>query len=167
MAIIYNSDLTKELVAGAAIQQMRDSVPNQIAEKVVPTMEVNPFLLKKTNLIVNSSKSTTGNGTVYTTLTDRDTYLTGINLHMIKDVTCDTADGTACFVSFVQGGQTKYPVAISGITLTAQNESRVVLFANPVKLDRGSVVQISGTFTAGKMIRNATIFGYTVETNNA
>ncbi len=44
-AIIYNSDVTKELRDGGKIS-LRDAIPNQLAEKVVPVMEVNPKFYK-------------------------------------------------------------------------------------------------------------------------
>ena len=39
MAKIYNSDCTKGLAQNASIQQNVDKVPNELAEKIVPTFE--------------------------------------------------------------------------------------------------------------------------------
>jgi hypothetical protein len=43
-AKIYNSNLTKAIVDGAKLQISEGGIPSEIAEKVVPTMEVNPNL---------------------------------------------------------------------------------------------------------------------------
>ena len=51
MASIHNSDLTKELIEKAKLQTSHDSVPSQIADKVIPTLEVNPNLSRRTKIV--------------------------------------------------------------------------------------------------------------------
>jgi hypothetical protein len=46
MAQIFNSELKKQLIDGAKLQTSKDVIPSQLADKVVPVMEVNPKLLK-------------------------------------------------------------------------------------------------------------------------
>lgn len=166
MATIYNSDLSKELVDGARIQQNRDIIPNQLAEKVVPVMEVNPKLLRRINLLVGGTSTTTGTKTIYTTLTDRETFLTGFSISFIKDVTCDSATGSYLLTAVINGTTVNLS-SMAIITLTAQSSLNNYTFAHPIKLDKGTAISFTGSFTAGVCSRGFCINGYTVENNNA
>lgn len=78
MAKIYNSDVTKGLAQNAGIQINVDKVPNELAEKIVPTFETNPDKLRKITIV----RSGTGAATIYTTPTDRDFYLCAAHLSL-------------------------------------------------------------------------------------
>lgn len=162
MATIYNSDLTKELTEAGKLQTMRDRIPNEFADKVVPVVNVNPKDYRVCNLVVRGTKSTTGDLTILTTSTDRDTYLVGATLAFAKDVTCDAATGNLSITAVING-QTIYLFSVPIITLTA--DARVVSFnlVNPIKIDRGTNIISTGTFTAGTLVRTSNLFGYTVE----
>lgn len=159
MAKIYNSDLSKELVEGAKIQTSFDYTPDQLAEKVVPVMEVNPKLLKINNFIKNNFQTTTGTIAIITTPADKDTYITGLSAGYVKDVTCDSATGVyslTCVINGATHNLIQFPI----ITLTAQQDEREITFAYPVKVDRASAIQLTGTFTAGVCVRTCTLYGY-------
>jgi len=162
-AKIYNSDLSKELVDGAKIQIAVDGIPSEIAEKVVPVMEVNPKMFRRTNICVGTSKVVTATLLAYTTPTDRDFFLTSVDIGMIKDATCDQATGTININGVSENGTTCIFAQIPVIVTTAQSEQVNSLFIPPMKLKRGSAINISGTYTAGLMSRTTVIKGYTVE----
>jgi hypothetical protein len=162
MAQIYNTDLSKELIQGASIQVNRDLVPNQLAEKVVPVMEVNPKLLRTINVIKTGVSQVTGSVTIYTTPTNQDFFLTNIDYNIIKDAVCDQATGTLSITGYV-GGILIYLIRIPIITLTAQDKSIQIEFKNPIKLDRGTTLIMGATYTAGVMNRVANIFGYVTD----
>ena len=166
MATIYNSLLTKELIEGARVQVSRDSVPTQIADKVVPVMEVNPSMLRKNTILRGSSRTTTGTLTIYTTPTDRDFYLTSLSLSIIKDVTCDLATGSSAPSCTIDGASQNLP-GFSTITTTAQNQTLTINFDKPIKLDKNSSIVWGGTFTAGVYIRYGVITGYIIENSNS
>jgi len=160
MATIYNSDLSKELIEGAKIQTSFDSIPNQLAEKVVPVMEVNPKLLRRIDFIKSATKSVTGAST-FTSLTDSDVMITNLNVGMIKDVVCDAATGSI-EVTIITDGVSKAIASIPIITLTAQNQIMCINFNPPIKMDRNTTFSLSGTYAAGVMVRNYTLSGYQI-----
>lgn len=163
MATIYNSDLSRELIDGAKLQLSRDKIPTELAEKVVPVMEVNPKLLRRVNLIKNVSGTTTGALTVWTTPTDVDFYLTGVLLGVIKDATCDMATSQIA-VGIIVDGVSKRAVSIPILTLTAQAHVVNREYTVPVKVDRGTTISsTANAYTAGLCSREVIIQGYTVE----
>lgn len=166
MAQIYNSDLSKELVDGAKIQTSYDKVPNQLADKVVPVMEVNPKLFRISNVVRNINTTASGAQTMYTTPTDKEFYLTGLYFSIIKDAACDMASGAVTINASVDGvSRTLFGIAV--LTATAQNSSITFSFPTPVKVDKGAGIVYSGTFAAGTCARTGGINGYLVENINA
>lgn len=167
MATIYNSDLSKEILEGARVQLSRDKIPSEIAEKVVPVMEVNPKLLRRCDFIETNSSTTSGTLTITTLPTDKDIFITGFNVNLIKDVANDGATGylvlTVTQADFGAKGLIRIPI----ITATAQSFSLSETLREPIKLARGSTITLTGTFTAGVMVRTASIFGYQVANPNA
>lgn len=157
MAKIYNSELSKELREGGKLQVI-DKMPDELADKVVPVMEVNPKLLKQINLI----KSSTSNGTIFTTDANKDTYLCAAML---------TASGTATAanrISVTPFGQSS-AVDILGVdirvsvALDVSNGSNNIALPYPIKLARGSAVTLTTTATSAR----AAVFCYEEENINA
>lgn len=166
MATIYNTELFKEIKDGAKIQQMTDAIPSQLQGTVVPVMEVNPKLLRKTNFISGSTSSATGALSVITASTSVDTFITNLNVNLIKDATCDQATGVVS-IACTQDGIGKTLIRIPVITLTAQVFNMEIGFMNPIKVDRGSVITFSTSYSVGVMVRSAQVQGFTLENNNA
>lgn len=156
---IYNSDLTKEIIEGAKLQLSRDKVPSELAERVLPVMEVNPRLLRRINVSTTASKTTTGSTTSYSVPANGNFFLTNITFSLIKDATCDAATGDVN-LNVVQDGETKKIIGIPILTTTAQSESITLNFAIPMKLDKSSTITNSATYTAGLMIRTVSLQGY-------
>ena len=158
MATIYNSQLTKELVAGAKIQTSKEQAPTQLAEKVVPVMEVNPKLLRVCNIV--RSTLLIAPTTLYTTPTDRDFYIVSAwiqasgaeaSASRIITVTIDKV-AQVLLQNLIFGG---------GTATTCPTTSNSINPVFPIKLDRGSNIVISGTGANGAV----GIIGYTVENN--
>jgi len=163
MATIYNSDLSKEMQKGAGLQVSKDTVPNQLAEKVVPVMEVNPKLLRVSNVVANANAVNATAATVYTTPTTRDFYLCGAMLSVIKDV---TATSTASVINGTVNGAAVNFMSIAGLTLTTQNLSNTMIFNPPIKLDRNTAVQVTNTTNVANVTARAHIFGYIDDVSN-
>lgn len=160
MATIYNSDLTKGLINSAKLQTSKDKVPNQIADKVVPVIEVNPKLLRTCNILRYGSATTTG-ATIYTTPSDQDFYLCGASVSVIKDV---TSASTSSYLQITpEDGLTQRVLLISGITLTAQDDSISVDFSRPILLKRSSTIAVGNSSAVGNIKTDASIWGYTVD----
>lgn len=164
---IYNSQLTAELREGAKIMTSVDATPSEIAEKVIPVMEVNPKFFRKVNGVVSVLLSATGSGTILANSTIaplKKFVLTGFTYQIVKDVVCDVATGTIT-ATLIQDGQTKTFLAVPVITLTAQQFSGEVTLNPPIETDMGTNISwASKAFTAGVMQRNITIYGYYIDT---
>jgi hypothetical protein len=166
MAFIHNSDLTKELVKGIALQQTRDQIPNQLAEKVVPVMEVNPKLLRVCNIVRGVASSATGSVTIYAIPADRDFFLTACALAIEYDAICDNS---STYIEVNIDGVTSgtNPILFSHITGNAGSRQMSFSFPVPIKVKSGTNIVMSGTKTAGAFNKVANIVGYTVENVNA
>lgn len=165
MAQIHNSDLIKGLSKNAGIQTSFENPPNQLAEKVVPTMESNPEMLRRSNIVrwALSNNSSSG-ATIYTTPTDRDFYLVGCQLHVIKDV---TATSLRSYIQVKIDGADQQILVVSGLTLTVQDQSVAISFPFPVKVDRGVAIKVFNSTAVGNVTSDGAIIGYVVDASNA
>jgi hypothetical protein len=162
MATIYNSDLSKELIEGAKIQQNFDKVPNRLGDTVVPVMEVNPKMMRRANIVRGGTSNTSSStSSIYTTPTDKDFFLTTVSYYVIKDAASDNIVNTV--VVSVDGSGDQTLLSVPGITLTASNYGTSINFPSPIKLTRGSTIRMSSSFTIGVLIRGLNITGYTVD----
>lgn len=127
----------------------------------VATIEISP----KARVLAVASNTSTGSGTIFTSPIDKDTYITGVIFSFVKDAACDTSLGVAAVQTTIDGLSGRHLASLAMASLTAERDTVYVQFLPAVKIDRNAVVQFaSKTFTAGTMLRVATIFGYNVET---
>ena len=157
MATINNSQLTREIIEGAKIETAFDSVPNQIAEKVVPVMEVNPKMMRRTTIVKENSLVNALAVTIYTTNSTQDFYLTSAQLAGYKDNTSTTT--LIRIVATINGAAT----AICGcgsVTLNAHSIVAPNQIINPIKIDRGSSIQIVSATNVGNFSVDGIIMGY-------
>lgn len=163
MATIHNTDLSKELRDGAKLQQLRDRIPSELAEKVVPVMEVNPKLFRRVDFVSSITKSTTGNSVLVNTSTfpNRDYFLTNINVAWNFDaLSVATTFELRCVIN---GANNIIRFPLTNLSVFQDNVSIVLPF--PIKLDRNSATAcvIALTTTAGTYSVTASVSGYTVE----
>ena len=164
MVHIQNTDAHNVIRQGAKLS-LSEGYPTELQNTCVPVMDMTPNFHRKSNILIGTTQTTTAAFTVHTATADRDTYLTGATASIIKNATADTATG-AVLLTVVQDTITKTIIALAVLTLTAQNQSIAIQFCNPIKIDRGSIVQMTGAFTAGNLIRSATLVGYEEESTN-
>lgn len=165
MVTIYNSDLTKELVDGAKIQVSREYPPSQIAEKVVPVMEVNPKMLRRCNVCLQNVANNSTSATIYTTPQDKDFFLVGCSITFIKDA---TSTSTYSAIEMTVEGQAQGNVFnIAQLTLTPQSGSESWTFPAPIKIARGTTIKIVNSTNVANIRSYGQIYGYTVENINA
>ena len=140
---IQNAEVIKQILTDTYINPLKEKVPNQLASKIVPVLSVNPFR------VANIVRYGNASGTIYTTPTDTDFFLTGFNMSALTG---------SCILSIIIDGATVTLARIEAgaglITATANN------FPFPIKLDRGSNI-VMGAALGG----NITIIGYTVNRN--
>ena len=146
MATIYNNDLFEEIRRGAKIQQLRDSIPTQLAEKVVPVMEVNPRLLKRCDKIIFGNS---GGSFSLVVPALKDFYLTALQV-AYNEIVTDTL--SLIVVTCVQSGVTAQRIClIPTSTLTVAQGHFYYTFPNPIKIDRGTSIAITATGTVTGM----------------
>lgn len=161
MATINNQDLKKELIAGAKIQLSVDKVPARLAESVVPTMEVNPEMIRKLNVHKFYNKTNTGTFTIYTTPTDADFYLVSSGLNGTLNATNDGVSSSIQATDEFGNTILVHRINFEPLTALSNLDERMDL-PKPIKLKRGSTITIGSVYTAGAQYWTGTIYGYFV-----
>lgn len=165
MARINRSDVIQKAVNDLAISTATEKVPNETLDKVQLTYDLNKNI---SNFIFSGSSTSTGTLTVAlpSISPTADIYLTGVCFSIIKDATCDIADGSIVFTVVNDTSTSNLNLLrIANLTLTAQNETIHASFPFPIKVKNGSSVTIPGTFTVGKLIRVFSATGYYTTSN--
>lgn len=151
---MVNSQVVKEIVDVLKLDQQRDLIPT-----AVPVFEVSPKKTKSNNPKV-TTKSVTGSSTILVPTTEETYVVTGIHVSIIKDATCDIADGVITLQATI-GGIATLIASWGVLTTTAQAINEYIDFSvHPIKLDVNSSMILTGTFTAGKLVRTVTVYGY-------
>jgi hypothetical protein len=162
---IYNSDLTKELREGAKIQQGVDTTPSELADKVIPVMEVNPKILRRASQIIGFTRNTTAtNVDLITPINGKQIFITALAVSNTQDV---TSDNTRIAITANFFGITKDIYARRKTTLTASTTFDFIDFSNVLKLDENSSIKFTGAFTVGACSTDVIIFGYFADNINA
>lgn len=132
-----------------------DVIPKQVLPTIQPIYEV---LRRVCNFNRAGSFSDSTGGTFFSTPTDRDFYVTAVQLTYSKD-----AINTATFVNLgcTVNGATVNLARIRFEPLTAGNDHQEISFPFPIKIDRGTnVTGITDNGTASIDFSGA-LFGYT------
>ena len=89
----------------------------------------------------------------------QDFYITGASITMIKTIASENTECTLV-VKTAQGG-TQSILMLSGITLTAQEQSIALSFPHPIKVERNSTIYVNNlSVTGGGLRTGGTIIGY-------
>jgi hypothetical protein len=161
---IYNSSLTKEIVDVAKIQTSMDSIPSEISEKVVLVADVNPKHARIVNIVKYGETSVSGTTDVYSIPSNKEFYLVGFNMSLIKDAACDNI---SLDLRGVINGETVRICQIVGLTLTADSKSLSQSFYFPIKFDKGTNISMVGTKAVGNFSKVSCIQGFTIDNINA
>ena len=135
-----------------------------ISNTIQPIIDVTP--VNSETVIRQVTRATTGVDIVYSTPTDKDFYLTSAALSYVKDVNCDIATGTIILEGDLFDKRSVNILTLPVITLTAQQGATNITFPIPIKMARNQSITLPNTFTAGVLIRCATISGFLVNTLN-
>jgi hypothetical protein len=155
---IANPDLSKELQDAGRFQLNQGILPTELADKIIPVIEINPKLLRRCTYIQTNGGSA-GSVTIATTPIDRDVYITAAWISVSKLVT-DSNTHSQLKVT-PKGGASTTIVGIAGTTLNAETGSIAISFPVPIILERGTVIQLAKVSANGTAIAGVT--GYTVE----
>lgn len=133
--------------------------PTTVSRVISPVVEVGRPLVRA---ISGSANNATG-GTLYTCSDSKDTYLTSACLATIKDA---SSTSTSSYISVVtENGVTVLIVDIPSITLTAQSLGLSHTFIYPIKLKRGSNINIANTTAVANITTIGSITFFEVDTN--
>ena len=137
-----------------------DKVPNQLAEKVVPVMEVNPRFFRITDFFADGVLTNSTTGTITTVSAVKDTFITGADISFTKDATATTTYlNLKCYINGVNTTIATFLCT----SLTADSQSKYIVFANPIKVDRGTVINVASSTNVANISFKAVVNGYTVE----
>lgn len=163
MVTNYNIDTSAELQKAIKIQPNVDGSITNVIPTIQPVVDVNPFKIKALNEpaeIITGTRTASGGSNIVTTSATRDFYIIAIAFQMVKDAACDVATTTIGVDGVINGATTRL-CSVASLTLTAQSVTEYFYFSHPIKVDRNSLLQHSAnTYTAGSMIRVATIYGF-------
>jgi len=153
MAFHYNTAILKNLLDFFRLKG--DELPSQIDEIIVPTFDVSPPV----DTILNASANNALSATILTTPTDRDFYMVGCYLTQWKDASSTSTVST--ITGFVNGVSCQF-TRISSRTLLASTSlsGPFVVFPNPIKMDRNTVIAVTNETNVANISSNGTIYGF-------
>ena len=151
MVQTYRQKLVNNLVDSGRLQQTRELVPNQFAEKIVPVVDVNPHPKQVSNIVRGLSNNVTDGIALYSVPTGKRCFITSAWTNFQKDVLCDNASGVYLEIVPIESNALATLALIRGITLTIDSKSTSLNFAQPIEV-KGEIV-LRGTFAAGAMVK--------------
>ena len=151
MADIVKTELIDPIRNLYGLQNSQDPI-NKIAHYVQPTHETFKFA----NKIYAGTNSVTADNTITTLPTDRDFYVTAVQLTLTVNAACDNV--SAQVVAPI-GGANTYLIRIDTQTLTAGSYNAILPLPFPIKIDRGGIIKSVGTFTVGALTKSAIVYG--------
>jgi len=131
--------------------------PNEASEKVVLTYDYSNA--RVANVLVSGVAANATSALIYATPTDADFYLTSASIAFIKDVTATSASSS---ITTVISGVTQSFLNYPQFTLTVQTGANSMVFDPPVKIDRGTNININNSTAVGNITSRASIAGYIV-----
>jgi len=152
----YNLSLNQDL---NRTFDLKGENTNDVADFIQPVKEIQP----KINIVRSATRSATGATNLYTTPSDKDFYLQSVFLQWFKDV---ASDCTSAFLDISIEGIVTGRTLINFVapTLTLYNDSAVITFPIPIKIDRNTNIRMSQTHTIGVSQISGSLTGYTQET---
>jgi len=121
--------------------------------------EVMPVILlhKFANLHRSAPLTNGTSATLLTTDSDKDFYVTGAYLSVIKDV---TSTSVLSSISATVNSYAQRLLGIAGISLTPQSETISINYSYPLKIDRGTAITLGNSTNVANITANGGIFGF-------
>lgn len=159
MPQLKSFDAATALKKSAQLQEGVDEIPSEISKTIWPVIDITPRKHRIANIVRDTGRSTTGTSTVYTTPTDQDFFLTSAFVSGTSDA---TADNTFFAILATIDGVSRNLLKIYKTTLTAASISIPISYIFPIKIDRGTNISITTSFSVGTSTVEGGITGYTV-----
>jgi len=121
---------------------------------------VYPIQKKYSDIVRSVSTNASAGATLLTTPSDKDFYLTALSISYVKDA---ASDNVLVSLTCYTGGGFRYLVTLQNPTLTASSRELTLSFPYPIKVDRGTIISVNGTFTVGTILKYGMISGFILE----
>lgn len=148
----YNPELTKQasrIFKFKGVDQLTDDVKGIVA--IVPLEDT------CTTSFITASNAT--GATILTTPLDKDVYIVSAQLSYIKDATSTATD--IRLVCTVENNVIRL-ISLPGLTLTAGNMTETITFKHPIKVDRGTQININSNTGVANIAYHGVVTYYTV-----
>lgn len=147
MVQIQNPEAAEAIKKGAGITQS-EGVPQVLSGTAIPVIDMTPDFHR-----VADTRGTGSAGTIITTPTDVDFYLTGCELEGDKTA---AQTGTLLAITATINGVVRAISQVPTQTLTAESKVHAREFTVPIKIDPGTAITftVSGTWTQSIAIIN-------------
>lgn len=166
MSQVNNSEVIQELRLAAKLQLGKDKIPNFLSSGIVPTIELNPKIIKN-SFSKSVTQTASGALAILAANPTQDIYIVGLAFSVIKDAACDVSNSTVGISGTINGLATTL-LGCAVLTATAQNSFISITLQHPIKIDRNTAINhTSSAFTAGNMVRSATVVYFIDETSQA
>lgn len=159
MPKVKSFDAINALKKSTQLQEGMDIIPDDMQNTIVPVIDITPRKHRVSQILGAVADTTTGTKAAFTADSKQETFITGVQVAYAKDATCDQATGVIK-VQCTQDGVTRIIHQFPVITLTAQSDDMFLVFPIPLRIDKSSPVNFTGTFTVGVMSRTLQVFGY-------
>jgi len=162
MPRINNSEVTEAIIDATKIQTGSELPPSLLSNQIVPVVEVNPLLVKRSLTAAGTCTNSTSQ-TILATSALYDTYIIGAELSTISDVTATTTYASLAFTN--ENGAVVDLLRIPRISLTVQNQSISISLKNPIQVRRGTNIAIGHSTNVANIVTSAVIY-YIVDTTS-
>jgi len=128
-----------------------------VEDSIYPIYAINPIV----DVFGMATRSSSGTSGVFTASSTKDTYITQISASLSCDV---NANVTQFEVYSSIGGANRSFLRLAHALGAAGSQAVSITFENPIKLDRGQVVNFALISAVGVFFGAVTITAYTMET---
>lgn len=157
MAYIDNTQTKKEIEDAIRGNSVSNLAPSKVSDNVQLVCNVNPKDYRRVNIVARQG----GSGTVYTTPTDKEFYLTDTHLAGTVSAASTSATQTITITPLGQAAVICNSLYLRTlITNDATSGVSNFSFSKPILLARGSAITYA---QANCNAQDCVIFGYTVE----
>lgn len=159
MAKIHNSDTIKRILDDAGIQTSRDSVPQELASKVVPVLISNPKYQLKTAFVLRPDDALE---TILSTSATKRTFLMAMHLCVSKDASSDSTD---CRIAGTPKGDKEKTLLQLTLepTTAGQGLQTSLVLPIPLEMKKGTSISMVNNSATASIDISAIIYYYEVE----
>lgn len=149
---MVNSQVTQEIINALKLDIMVEKLPTAI-----PVVEVGLKSVKPLESVYLVNTNSTG-ATIITAPLDRDMYIVGASLSLIRDGTATATFHELRYSDY--NGTLRRLLSLSALTLTANSKDQVIYLNHPIRIQRGSNITVNSSTATGNFVLNSIIFYY-------